>query len=371
MKTLLTVILLQLLISTSFGQSLQNQFQKTIDSIYHANPDVIGYIVAVEAPDRNISWTGAVGNSSIDSLQKLDPYQPALIASNIKTYVAATILRLVEENKIDIQQTIKELLTEKTSKLFESDGYMLDSIKVVHLLSHKSGIASYGNDEYYQFVSENPKYRWTRNEQLERTITVSDPLSKPGMGYHYSDVNYLLLTEIIEQLTGQPFYTAMRELLMYKELGLDNTWHITLEDVPVGSKPLIHQYFISANWDSYNIDPSWDLYGGGGIACTMEDMAKFISNLYNLKIVKDPATLNLIYTKIETVDSVGNNYYLGIQEFDIQNMKGFGHGGAWGTYNFYIPELNTTIALCPINAEKRKLNPIVIERIVSLLKTKE
>ncbi|RXQ92152.1 class A beta-lactamase-related serine hydrolase [Ancylomarina salipaludis] len=371
MKTILTGAAFFLLIITSYCQTIEQQFQKTIDSIYNANPDVIGYIVAIEAPDRNISWTGAIGYSSKDSLHKLDPYQPVLIASNIKTYVAATILRLVEEQKIDIQQPIKELLTQKTRKLFESDGYVLDSIKVVHLLSHKSGIGNYGNDEYYKFVSENPEHRWTRNEQLERTITVSDPLCKSGMSYHYSDVNYLLLTEIIERLTDQPFYAAMRELLMYKEFGLDDTWLVTLEDKPSSCKPLAHQYFSSASWDSYKIDPSWDLYGGGGIACTMEDMAKFISNLHNQKIVKDPAVLDLIFTRIETMDSTGNNYCLGIQEYTVEGTKGFGHGGAWGTFNIYFPELNTTIALCPLEAEKRNLNGDVIAEIINLLTSKE
>ncbi|TRX72542.1 serine hydrolase [Carboxylicivirga sp. M1479] len=370
MKTISIVTTVLLLTLTSYGQTLEQNFQRTIDSIYQKNPDAIGYILAIESPDRNISWTGAIGYSSIDSLQKLDPYQPVLIASNIKTYISATILRLVEKDLIKLQQPIKKLISPKTRKLFELDGYLLDSIKVVHLLSHKSGIAYYHDDAYYQFVSENPKYRWTRDEQLERTIREYDPLCKPGLCYNYSDANYLLLTEIIEKISNLPFYTAMRELLKYKKLGLDKTWQITLEKVPVNCKSLAHQYYKPMNMDSYDIDPSMDLYGGGGIACTMDDLAKFTSSLYNMKVVKNPAVFNLIFTKIETPDSTGNNYYLGIEEFYIGGMKGYGHGGAWGTFNFYIPELNTSIALCPLESTKRELNHDVIKRIISILKSK-
>ncbi|MDV7395304.1 hypothetical protein RZS08_28205, partial [Arthrospira platensis SPKY1] len=38
------------------------------------------------------------------------------------------------------------------------------------------------------------------------------------------DLNYSILSEIMEEVTKKAFYLAMRELLYYDELGLNNTW---------------------------------------------------------------------------------------------------------------------------------------------------
>ena len=223
----------------------------------------------------------------------------------------------------------------------------------MHLLSHTSGIYCYWDDTYVDFVNKYPKHRWTRNEQLERAITVGNPLGKPGETFEYADVNYLLLSEIIEVVTGQPFYQVMRELLLYKELNLNSIWIPILEETPKGVKPLVHQYYEKYNWDSYNLDPSWDLYGGSGIACTTSDLARFSYDLFHSNIIKDTATLNLIFTKINTKDTTQNSYHLGLVEYSYRGFKGFGHDGFWGTVVVYFPKLDTSIAIC--FRERKKL----------------
>ena len=77
-------------------------FQSIIDSIYQANPKSIGIVAHIESPKNGLSWSGSSGYSNNDTKTKLSPIQPALIASNIKTYVSAAILRLQEENKLNI-----------------------------------------------------------------------------------------------------------------------------------------------------------------------------------------------------------------------------------------------------------------------------
>jgi D-alanyl-D-alanine carboxypeptidase len=110
---------------------------------------------------------------------------------------------------------------------------------------------------------------------LQQAVKMGDPLGKPEDVFHYEDANYLLCTEIIEEVTNKPFYEAMRELLRYDELGFTDTWFPTLEAKGENTKTLIHQYWDEMGWDSYNIDISWDLYGGGGIATTTKETAQF------------------------------------------------------------------------------------------------
>lgn len=351
----------------TYAQSVETKFQAIIDSIYASNQTSLGIMVSVESPERNISWSGAVDHINKAANTELEPDQPALIASNTKTYVSATILRLVENGELSIDQPIKDLLTPKTRNLFMKGGYNLDSIRVKHLLSHTSGIANYGNQDYLDAINENKKHRWTRDEQLELTIKVGPPLGKPETVFRYSDANYLLLTEIIESITEKPFYTAMRELLRYESLGIHNTWFPTLEDKPEGTKSLVHQYWSKYNWDSNELDISVDLYGGGGIASTTQDLASFTYKLFNNEIIKDSTILNLIYTEIPTKDSEPSHYYFGLSSYTYNGLLAYGHGGFWGTRVVYLPELKTSIAVYVLEKDKGGLINEIIEEIIGLL----
>ncbi len=366
-KICLLAIGILFLSAYAFTQSIETKFQAVIDSVYTANPASLGIMVHVTSPERRISWSGASGYPNKNAPAKLQPDQPALIASNIKTYVSATILRLVEKGQLSIDEPIGQLLSDKTHRLFEQGGYKLDSIAIKHLLSHTSGIQDYANQKYIDFIDKNKNYRWTRDEQLELTIETGPPLGKPGTTFNYADANYLLLTEIMEQLTKKPFYTTMRELLRYDSLGLIDTWMPTLEDKPAHTKTLVHQYWSEKAWDSYDIDISVDLYGGGGIACTTSDLANFVYKLFNGEVIKDTRVFNLIFTEIPTKDSKPSNYYLGLSSSVHQGLKAYGHSGFWGTEVLYFPDLKTSISVFILERDKRWLRPEVMDRLVGIL----
>jgi D-alanyl-D-alanine carboxypeptidase len=363
----LCIVTLLFLAGCAPSPSLESRFQSYIDSLYSANPESVGIMVHVEAPTHGISWSGASGFADREARTALEADQPALIASNIKTYVSATILKLVEDGLLSIEQPVRDLLTEKTRALFEEGGYTLDSIQIRHLLSQTGGVQNFANMDYIDFINKNKTHRWTRDEQLELTIKTGPPLAKPGTLFNYSDANYLLLTEIIEHVTEQPFYTAMRELLLYNELGLDHTWFPTLEDMPVGTKPMVHQYWSRYNWDSYDIDVSIDLYGGGGIACPPEELAGFIYKLFNTEIINDTNVLNLIFTEIETQQAPPSPYYMGLWSYDYSGFRGYGHSGFWGTIAIWFPELETSIAVYILEKDKSELRDGIIERYLDLL----
>ena len=373
-KHILLLLILLLIFSSCATKKVQNsknnnytEYQSIIDSIYQSNPKSIGIMVHIESPKKGISWSGGVGYSDAENKINLAPDQPALIASSIKTYVSSTILRLQEQNKLSIEDAIKTHLTTKTIKLFETDGYDLERIKIKHLLSHTSGIEDYTNNDYLNWVDKNQTHRWTRDEQLELTIKVGNPLGQPEDVFNYADANYLLCTEIIENVTKKPFYEAMRTLLTYEDLGFTNTWFPTLETKNKLTKPLVHQYWGEKNWDSYKHDISWDLYGGGGIATTTKELAQFSYNLFDGKILKDQNTLNLISTPIETKDGKDNNYGLGLSIGNVKGYTSYGHGGFWGTVVLYFPQLDTSIAVYILERDERILRKNVLEALVLAL----
>jgi len=362
-------ILFLFISSIFYGQKTELQFKKILDSTYSKNQDAIGIMIHVEAPDKNISWTYAVGSADKSGKVEIDKNQPVLIASNTKTYLSATILKLVENKKLQLNQSITNVISEKTKKLLLKSGYNLDKMTVRNLLSHTSGITDYVTDSYFSFVGKNPDHQWTRDEQIRLAMKTAKPL-EPGKTFVYGDINYLLLSEIIEKKTGKSFYIAIRDLLDFKKLNLNATWFVDLEKKPANALTLAHQYSSTYDWDSFELNHSWDLYGGGGLASTTKDLALFFQYLFEGKIIKDKKILSQIYTYRNPRDA-NNNYCLGLYNFpSFHGNKGYYHGGWWGTDVMYLPELNTTISVFTLLKEKRDLNPEISHQIINALKEK-
>ena len=359
-KTIL-ILLIPLFFGCTKPLPKEARFQSVIDSTFQGHPKAVGIMVHVEAPDQNISWSGAVGYSNWEKSVQIDAEQPGLIASITKNYVAVSILRLVEQGKIDLDESIGKVLSQKTANLMTANGFDLKEITVAHLLSHKSGIPGHTWSEVFKEKLKNdPKYRWTRDEQIRLSI-IQGKKDAAGTRYSYTDTNYLLLTEIIEQLTGKVFFNAMKELIGYEKHGLKDTWFYTLENNPKNIKPLVHQYVPEYDEDSYEIDNSFDLYGGGGLATTTSNLAKYGQFLFEDKIFDKKETLKLLFTDVKAKegdpieDYIGDipcEYFLGISECGVNGLNSYWHSGYWGTIFRYFPELNTTIVLYVINGDE-------------------
>lgn len=360
-------ILLLFINYATYGQKTELRLQGILDSTYQANQDAVGIMIHVEAPNKNISWTYAVGYADKGKKTKLNKDQPVLIASNTKTYVSASILKLVEMKRLELSQPIANLVLTRTKKLMEEKGYQVNKITIRNLLSHTAGITDYVDESYFKTVGENPQHQWTRDEQIQLAMKIAKPM-EPGGTFSYGDINYLLLTEIMENNTGKSFYRSISELLDFKKLNLNATWFVDLELQPAQTLALAHQYSDAYHWDSSELNPSWDLYDGGGMAANMKDLALFFQYLFEGRIIKDKKVLSEIYTYSIT-RAATNNYCLGLYNFpSFHGTRGYYHGGWWGTDVMYFPELNATVSVVTLLKEKRDINADVSHKIMDELK---
>lgn len=343
------------------AQSWEKQWQHLLDSVYRVYPGALGIILHVEAPDQNISWTTAVGFADREKTTVLQAEQPVLLASNTKTYVAAAILRLVENGQLQLESGIQNRIHAATRKKLEQQGYALDQITIRDLLAHTSGIRDYVDDAYFDEVIEHPQHQWTRDEQIQRAMDLGESGIGPGTQFSYGDINYLLLGEILETQTEKTFYQAIRTLLQFEQLGLTQTWFKTLEPDPKAMLPFAHQYARDFKWDSDQLNPSWDLYGGGGIAATVKEAALFYQYLFTGQIIKDPTVLKTMHEYVLPPEQ--SKYALGIYHFNF-GYSLYYHGGWWGTDVNYSPETNTTVSICTLVKEERtEINPFLGKKI--------
>jgi D-alanyl-D-alanine carboxypeptidase len=317
--------------------------QRMLDAEVAAHPSLPGEIVHVLAPGRGLDVSLAAGTWARGSGRPLRPHDGFRVASVTKTFVAASILRLAEEGRIRLDDPIGRHLPAATVAALRADGYRVDDITVRHLLTHTSGIHDYATDErYYAAVLGDPAHRWTRAEQVDSALAYGDPHFAPGAGYHYSDTGYVLLGEMVERLRGQPLAQALRTLLRLDRVPLDETYLETLEPAPGGAGAPSHAYF--GELDTSGWDPSFDLYGGGGLVSSAQDLAHFYRALLTGGVFRDPATLATMLTVPATNErAAGGAYAMGMQRRRIGGQACWGHTGFWGTSAFHCPDADVTI----------------------------
>lgn len=281
----------------------------------------------------------------------ISPATSFRIASNTKTYTAVTVLRLWEDGKINLDESIRSYVDPAYIALLDKDGYDTKKITVRHLLSHTSGIADHAQTkEYLQVIAADPARTWTRTSQLEWLAKWTDPVGAPGEKFYYSDSGYCLLGNIVERLTHKPLAEAVRSAVGYDRLGLASTYWETQEPVAAKAGPRAHVYIDKA--DAYNWNATLDMYGGGGIVSTPEDMARFMLALFEGKIFKRPETLQMMISK-EGIPA-GSPYRLGIFEYDVGGVKAYGHTGFWGTGAMYVPSEHRAVAFAITNRDTFK-----------------
>jgi D-alanyl-D-alanine carboxypeptidase len=302
----------------------------------------------------------------------MTPETPVRIASNTKTFIAAAVLRLVEEGMLDIDDPIADHLPEEYVMMLEGDGYDTGAVTVRHLLTHTSGLFDpTAMDRYTETIIADPVQRWTRSEQLQIAVDWGDPHGGPGEYYTYCDPGYGLLGAIIEHASGQPMAVAVRELLDFEGLGMTSTWWETLEPPPTGVPDRAHQFL--GDLDTADFDPSFDLYGGGGIASTVGDLARFYRALFTGGVFADPGTAGVMLTTVDGVQALPGAseralppgaYRMGIWVVEVEGFTTYRHDGFFGTLATHVPELDLVVtAITNQNQDQGALDKLALEAI--------
>jgi D-alanyl-D-alanine carboxypeptidase len=338
---------------------VQARLRAALEADLATDRSVPGEALAVRAP--GLSTTLAAGAADTATGTPLAPDTPFRVASMTKTFVAAAVLRLVEQGKVELEAPITRYLSHGSLRVLRADGYRVGRITVRELLQHTSGIYDYAMDDAYDADNvAHPHHRWTRAEQLRFATRHGDPLGRPGTVYAYADTNYILLGELIERVTDEPLPAAVRSLLGFDRLGLDHTYWEILEPTPPGTPPRAHQYYDT--YDNIVLDASQDLYGGGGLVSTVDDLAAFYRALFHGEVFDRPSTLRTMTTVSRPGRDEGAA--MGIFAVDSAGERCYGHAGYWGTQTIHCPRLDLTFARTINQADDSDFDYNALESVV-------
>lgn len=190
---------------------LAAKLQAKID-LWRVNHHAPGVAVGVRLPDGS-RWLGTSGRAVRGANGRdVELHTPFAVASLTKTFVAALILQLRDEGRIQLGMPVSTWLPNYPKA---------DKITVQMLLNHRSGIYDYfAHPKYEKKVFGRPGHWWNTREIL----ALSGPrYCAPGKCYRYSNTNYVLLNKIVRKVTGNSSSQEIRRRFL-NPLGLTDTF---------------------------------------------------------------------------------------------------------------------------------------------------
>ncbi len=128
---------------------------------------------------------------------------PAVVPwwSFTKTLIAASVLLLVEEGRLSLDNRLGE-----------------HPFTVRQLLAHRSGLGDYGGRPEYGRAVSRGDAPWP-DAAILALVPPRNLLFPPGEGFAYSNVGYLLLRRLVESVTGQDMGAVLSQRVL-RPLGL-------------------------------------------------------------------------------------------------------------------------------------------------------
>ena len=218
-KALRTLAIVTTALSVSFGAAADpagldagsaSSIRDLMDELIGENEP--GYAVGVVIDDQ-VVFSHYAGLALLDTPTPIDERTRFNIASVAKQYTALMILDLAKSGRLDTTKDFRTYLPDAMPEVERR-------ISVNQLLTHTSGIRDVydllflTNATWYETDFSNR----TAQELLDSQVDLNFP---PGSEHQYSNSNYILLAEIIEEVTGEPFHSYATSFLNAR--GMENS----------------------------------------------------------------------------------------------------------------------------------------------------
>lgn len=289
MKSIIALILsLTTLISCGQKKSnmeMSSSVKKQIDSLFSEFDSLgsPGYAMGISKNGKTLYKNG-YGAANLDYNIPIETNSAFSIASVSKQFTAACIALLILENKISLETPASDFIPELKK--------YPDTIRIKHLIYNTSGIT-----DYPQLKRKGGK-SWVTFNYFDIDECISTSLSEenlqfmPGDKWDYCNVNFMLLTKIVEEVSGTSF-SEFAKTQLFEPLEMRNT--LINDDITqiIKNRVTPYNYRTKENLNGYNEygiklkeegkyiqhPRNSPHYGGSGVITTIDDLLKWCANM--------------------------------------------------------------------------------------------
>ena len=303
---------------TEVSENLEHSLEAALlQAAQDTNTSDIGVTVGVVTPEG--TWTGATGISNLETQEATQSDDLFNIGSISKSYTSAVILKLQEQGKLSLDDTIDKWLPEIAANITNGE-----NLTIRQILNGTGGLWDYSNnDEHLSDLIADYLSGSNRDWQPEELVAYAfgKPLfsgANSGEEWTYTNTGNVIAALIAEELTGKPFGEILSEEIL-SPLGLNNTF-FTTEDVSLEQRARGYMDIFTTDgnigqdgiFEDYSNINSRRAYGAGSIVSSAEDVAIFFDSLASGDLLSQESTAE-IFNYVSTFPEFGiSEFGLGV-----------------------------------------------------------
>lgn len=266
----------------------------------------------------------ARGKANLKTREERDLDDQFRIASITKTFIATAILQLVEEGKLS--------KTDKLSKWYPNFPNS-EKITIEHLLRMQSGIVDPDEDTIHLYTSP--------EVVIEASAEQGYVFDTPGQRSQYTNVNYVLLGEIISKVSGNGTGDQITKSIL-KPLDMKDTLYPTNNDLPGDLRGYTYSFSTGGLKDTTDLNAT-AIGGAASMISDISDLKTWAKAVCTGRLLKPKTQIARLET--EPINGLGLLEY---GEGIATGGKFCGHPGAldgFGSEMWYLPEEDATIVV--------------------------
>ncbi|MDP2483792.1 MAG: serine hydrolase domain-containing protein [Candidatus Palauibacterales bacterium] len=277
-----------------------------------AAPDDIDAGVATvladyDAPDRPgacvlarhrgvVIFEHCYGMAEIETARAATPETNFRLASVTKQFTATAVLRLVQEGRLSLTTTLREV--------FPDFPPWADSVTVHRLLTHTAGLVD------YEDVMPLGDAQILDAGVVDLLRTQDSTYFPPGAAFRYSNSAYAVLARIVEERSGQRFADFLASEV-FAPAGMTAT--VAFED---GRSTVAHRAFgysrqADGSWLRTDQSTTSAVLGDGGIYSSLQDLNRWLEIVEGRRALLDSSLVSKVFTEARTNDGEGVGYGYG------------------------------------------------------------
>jgi D-alanyl-D-alanine carboxypeptidase len=284
---------------------------------YLAKPGGAGLSIAVARGDAIVLSKG-YGLADVEFDVPADAETMFRIGSVTKQFTAALIMKLVEQGKLSLDDTLAKLLPE-----FHAYGH---AVTLRQLLNHTSGIKSYTDlgEQWWKKSCQEVTHQEMIDEVKEFPLEFT-----PGEKWAYNNTAYYLLGMLIEKASGRSYADALHREI-FEPLTMERSRYDSNADV---IKNRAHGYTLEGG-ALVNAKPLGMSAPGaaGGILSTAADLVRWQIALVNGNVVSS-ASYQQMTTPTVLSDGTDKKYGFGLAMGTFDDRPTIDHGGGINGFN--------------------------------------
>lgn len=321
-----------LLLAVSPLRAQGGSAESVVDSLM-AEYDVPGSPGGVVAVYRGgeVIFARGYGLASVEHDVPNTPSTPFHMASVSKQFTMFAVAMLADRGLLSLDDDIRQHVPEVPD--------FGTPITLRHLATHTSGL----RDDFTLFnmggqLGDDVK----RQEDVLRLVSRQRELNfEPGSEYLYSNMGYVLLSEVVSRVTGETFREWMAANV-FEPLGMDQT---RIQDDYREVVPGVASSYFRDEGVLKRESVNLSLSGSTGVVTTAEDMANWLRN-YRTHEVGGPAVARMMVERgvLTTGDTL--SYALGLGVSEYRGSRRLSHGGSIGGFRtqfMYFPEIDAGV----------------------------